>query len=125
MKKLDEKLSLLRLAEAFGVPPDPKLLEEIQRLTQQQEQLQARVHAASQQLFEAKPYKRPSTYPDGAHIPDALPDLYQPASNADVPKNQRCNNCEYYVADTKKCTLWKNAVVRPAYWCAKWEPEVD
>ena len=66
-------------------------------------------------------YKRPSTYPDGKAIPASLPDLYQPASNAGVPKNQRCDNCEYYVTESKKCTRWNNAVVRPAYWCAKWD----
>lgn len=126
MKKLDEKLSLLRLAEAFGVAPDPKLLEEIKTLQDQQERLKARVHAASQALFEApaKEYKRPSTYPDGKAIPAQLPDLYQPADNPGVPKNQRCDNCEYYVAESKKCTRWNNAVVKPAYWCAKWDPIV-
>ena len=66
-------------------------------------------------------YKRPSTYPDGKAIPASLPDLYQPASHAAVPKNQRCDNCEYYVAESKKCTRWNNAVVKPAYWCAKWD----
>ena len=123
MKKLDEKLSLFRLAEAFGVAPDPKLLEEIKTLQDQQERLKARVHAASQALFEApaKEYKRPSTYPDGKAIPAQLPDLYQPATNPGVPKNQRCDNCEYYVAESKKCTRWNNAVVKPAYWCAKWD----
>ena len=126
MKKLDEKLSLFRLAEAFGVAPDPKLLEEIKTLQGQQERLKARVHAASQALFEApaKEYKRPSTYPDGKAIPAQLPDLYQPATNPGVPKNQRCDNCEYYVAESKKCTRWNNAVVKPAYWCAKWDPIV-
>jgi hypothetical protein len=69
----------------------------------------------------AEAYLRPSTYPDGKAIPASLPDLYQPASHAAVPKNQRCDNCEYYVAESKKCTRWNNAVVKPAYWCAKWD----
>lgn len=126
MKKLDEKLSLLRMAEAFGVAPDPKLVEEVKRLQTQQEQLKNRVHAASQAMFEAPAteYKRPSKYPDGKAIPANLPDLYQPADNAGVPKNQRCDNCEYYVVESKKCTRWNNAVVKPAYWCAKWDPIV-
>jgi hypothetical protein len=129
MKKLDEKLSLLRMAQAFGVEPAPFLLEEIKELQakenqklKQQQELKQRVHTASQTLFEApKAYVRPSTYTDGAHIPANLPDLYQPASHNAVPKNQRCDNCEYYVAETKKCTRWNNAVVRANYWCAKWE----
>lgn len=66
-------------------------------------------------------YKRPARYPDGKLIPEDLPDLYQPASNSSVPKNQRCDNCEYYVVKTEKCTRWNNAVVKPAYWCAKWD----
>lgn len=114
------------MAEAFGVAPDPKLVEEVKRLQTQQEQLKNRVHAASQAMFEApaKEYKRPSKYPDGKAIPANLPDLYQPASNDGVPKNQRCDNCEYYVVESKKCTRWNNAVVKPAYWCAKWDPIV-
>jgi hypothetical protein len=126
VKKLDEKLSLLRMAKAFGIAPDPKLVEEVKRLQTHQEQLKNRVHAASQAMFEApaKEYKRPSKYPDGKAIPANLPDLYQPANNAGVPKNQRCDNCEYYVVESKKCTRWNNAVVKPAYWCAKWDPIV-
>jgi hypothetical protein len=66
-------------------------------------------------------YQRPATYPDGKPIPAALPKLYQPASNDGVPKGQNCANCSYYVESSKKCTLWKNAVVKPLYWCAKWK----
>lgn len=130
MKRLNELQTLVKLAQSFGQDTDPKILAEIKYLQEQQDkklkqqtELRARVHAASQTLFEAPAteYKRPSTYPDGKSIPAALPDLYQPASNAAVPDNQRCDNCEYYVTESKKCTRWKNAVVRPAYWCAKWE----
>lgn len=60
MKKLDEKLSLLRMAEGFGIAPDPKLLEEIAYLKakqakkqKQQQELSQRVHAAGQALFES------------------------------------------------------------------------
>jgi hypothetical protein len=131
MKKLNELQSLVKLAQNFGQDPDPKILAEIKYLQEQQDkklkqqtELKARVHVASLELFEApaKEYKRPSTYPDGKSIPANLPDLYQPASNAGVPENQRCDNCEYYVIESKKCTRWNNAVVKPAYWCAKWDP---
>jgi hypothetical protein len=60
VKKLDEKLSLLRMAQAFGVAPDPKLLDEIKYLQEQEDkklkqqaELKERVHAASQSMFEA------------------------------------------------------------------------
>ena len=122
MKKLDEKLSLLRMAEAFGVAPDPKLVEEVKRLQKQQEQLKTRVHAASQAMFEAPvtEYKRLSHYPDGKPIPAALPDLYQSADNKMVPAGQNCHNCAY-MQDNGGCSLWKGAQVRANYWCAKWE----
>ena len=68
-------------------------------------------------------YERPNKYPDGKPIPADLPPKYQASSNADVPKNQRCNNCEYFEEDNNKCSKFNNAVVRPLYWCAKWEPE--
>jgi hypothetical protein len=132
MKKLNELQSLVKLAQNFGQQPDSKLLAEIAHLQQQQDkklkqqnELKARVRSAyaSLELFEApvKEYKRPSTYADGKAIPANLPDLYQPADNAGVPENQRCDNCKYYVAESKKCTRWNNAVVKPAYWCAKWD----
>ena len=128
MKKLDEKLSLLRMAKAFGVAPDPRLLEEIDYLRKkeaqrelQQAKLKERVHAASP-LIEAPAaeYTRPSTYPDGKPIPAALPPLYQSASNKGVPDNQNCHNCEY-MQDNGGCSKWKGAQVRSNYWCAKWE----
>ena len=128
MKKLDEKLSLLRMAKAFGVAPDPRLLEEIDYLRKkeaqqelQQQKLKERVHAASP-LIEAPAaeYTRPNTYPDGKPIPAVLPPLYQSASNKDVPDNQNCHNCEY-MQDNGGCSRWKGAQVRANYWCAKWE----
>jgi hypothetical protein len=132
MKRLNELQSLVKLAQNFGQDPDSKILAEIKYLQEQQDkklkqqnELKARVRSAyaSLELFEApaKEYKRPSKYPDGKAIPASLPDLYQPADNAGVPKNQRCDNCEFYIAESKKCTRWNNAVVKPAYWCAKWD----
>jgi len=80
-------------------------------------------------LIESKPgkqamsYKRSNRYPDGSDIPDSLPDRYQPASNPGVPAQQKCSNCGYYDSKTKKCDKFKGEpVVKPAYWCAKWEP---
>lgn len=110
------------MAEAFGVAPDPKLVEEVKRLQKQQEQLKTRVHAASQAMFEAPvtEYKRLSHYPDGKPIPAALPDLYQSADNKMVPAGQNCHNCAY-MQDNGGCSLWKGAQVRANYWCAKWE----
>ena len=79
-------------------------------------------------LIEGKPgkaamsYKRSNRYPDGSDIPESLPDRYQPASNPGVPNNQKCSNCLYYETSTKKCSKFKgDPVVKPSYWCAKWE----
>lgn len=56
-------------------------------------------------------------YPDGEKIPKKLPLKYSLAKG-----KEKCSNCEYYVAKTKNCTKW-DAIVRPEYWCAKWEPK--
>ena len=72
---------------------------------------------------QALDYKRSNRYPDGTDIPESLPPRYQPASFPGVPKNQRCDNCGYYDTKTKKCDKFKGEpVVKPAYWCLKWEP---
>ena len=63
------------------------------------------------------------TYPDGEVIPAILPLAYQPDSNTEVPIGQNCANCAAYNADTKQCSVWANALVRPNYWCAKWVPQ--
>ena len=62
MKRLDEKLALLRLSEGLGLEPDPKLLEDIHYLQEQQQrdlkrqtELEARTRAARESLFESKP----------------------------------------------------------------------
>lgn len=80
-------------------------------------------------LVESKPgkqamdYKRSNRYPDGESIPDSLPDRYQPASFPGVPKNEKCSNCLHFDKETRKCYKFKgDPKVRPAYWCAKWEP---
>ena len=64
------------------------------------------------------------TYADGEIIPDSLPAAYQPATNADVPVGQNCDNCEYYKPGEMYCTKF-DAPVRAVYWCAKWEPVED
>lgn len=83
-------------------------------------------------LTEASPgkkaldYKRSNRYPDGKPIPDSLPDRYQPANFPGVPSNQKCSNCVFYKPGTKKCTRFGgDPVVRPTYWCAKWESTKD
>lgn len=67
-------------------------------------------------------YKRSNRYPDGENIPESLPPLYQPANFPGVPTDQKCSNCGYYKAEPKKCGKFKGEpVVRPLYWCLKWE----
>jgi hypothetical protein len=60
------------------------------------------------------------TYPDGEAIPESLPPLYVPETDAQVPEGQNCDNCEYYKSGEGYCTKF-DANVRPVYWCAKWE----
>jgi hypothetical protein len=67
-------------------------------------------------------FKRTDNYPDGKPIPVSLPPVYQLASNDDVPAGQHCGNCKHYDKETNQCDKFKgNPVVRPTYWCAKWE----
>lgn len=74
----------------------------------------------------AMTYQRSNRYPDGSDIPESLPPRYQPASNPGVPKDQKCSNCSYYDTDSKKCDKFKgDPVVKPTYWCAKWELYVE
>lgn len=53
------------------------------------------------------------TYPNGALIPDSLPEAYAPASN----KKQYCSNCSFY--KRRICSRW-DASVRAGYVCAAW-----
>jgi len=62
------------------------------------------------------------TYPDGKPIPKSLPPAYQSASNALVPRGQRCSNCKFFNPVSNKCSRWNNAEVRPGYWCKVWKP---
>lgn len=64
MKKLNEKLGLLRMAEAFGITPDPKLVADIKRLQEQQDKIKARVHKASKELFEVSRISVPVSNPE-------------------------------------------------------------
>ncbi len=74
----------------------------------------------------AMDYKRANRYPDGEAIPDSLPPRYQPANFPGVPANQKCSNCGYYESKSKKCDKFKgDPVVRPSYWCLKWEPKKE
>lgn len=67
-------------------------------------------------------YKRSNQYPDGESIPESLPPVYQLASATGVPTGQRCSTCAHYSKETHKCDKFKgDPIVRPAYWCAKWE----
>jgi hypothetical protein len=68
-------------------------------------------------------YKRSNRYPDGESIPNSLPPRYQPANFPGVPAKQNCANCGYYDKASKKCDKFSSEpVVRPSYWCLKWEP---
>jgi hypothetical protein len=63
------------------------------------------------------------TYPDGEPIDEKLPPAYMDATDSGT-SNQWCNNCEYYKSTEGYCIKF-DANVRPLFWCAKWEPEVE
>ena len=63
------------------------------------------------------------TYPDGEAIPESLPPAYMPAAESGT-QDQNCANCEYYKSTEAYCMKF-DAAVRPVYWCAKWEPDVE
>ena len=63
------------------------------------------------------------TYPDGEAIPTSLPPAYMDAKDSGTV-DQWCNNCEYYKSTEGYCIKF-DANVRPLFWCAKWEPEVE
>lgn len=63
------------------------------------------------------------TYPDGEAIPSSLPPSYMPAAESGS-QDQQCSNCEYYKSTEGYCMKW-DANVRPVYWCAKWEADVE
>ena len=55
----------------------------------------------------------------GERISPNLPKAYRPASSPDVPANRNCGNCGFY--KNFYCIRW-DALVSPAYYCAKWIP---
>lgn len=63
------------------------------------------------------------TYPDGEAIPESLPPAYMPAEESGYV-DQNCANCEYFKGTEGYCTKF-DANVRPVYWCAKWEADVE
>ena len=63
------------------------------------------------------------TYPDGEPIPESLPPAYMSADESGT-ENQWCSNCEYYKSSEGYCIKF-DANVRPLFWCAKWEPQVE
>ncbi len=66
-------------------------------------------------------YKRISVYPNGALIPESLPDSYQPASYGNAPAGQSCFTCKNFSLTTRYCSAWK-APVKPRWWCDGWSP---
>ena len=63
------------------------------------------------------------TYPDGEPIDEKLPPAYMDAKDSGT-QDQWCSNCEYYKSTEGYCIKF-DANVRPVFWCAKWEPEVE
>ena len=68
-------------------------------------------------------YARPTIYPDGTSIPNALPASYQPAGLGNAPAGQSCSTCKHYNAINGMCDAWL-AKVRADYWCKAWIPKI-
>ena len=66
-------------------------------------------------------YKRLTVYPNGAKIPESLPDSYQPSSYGNAPSGQSCFTCTNFNMATRYCSGWK-APVKPRWWCEGWAP---
>jgi hypothetical protein len=66
-------------------------------------------------------YKRLTVYPNGAKIPESLPDSYQPSSYGNAPPGQSCFTCTNFNLATRYCSAWK-APVKPRWWCEGWAP---
>jgi hypothetical protein len=66
-------------------------------------------------------YKRLNVYPNGAKIPESLPDSYQPAMYGNAPVGQSCFTCKHFDLTTRYCSAWK-APVKPRWWCEGWAP---
>ena len=66
-------------------------------------------------------YKRLTVYPNGAPIPESLPDSYQPSSYGNAPAGQSCFTCKNFNMATRYCSAWK-APVKPRWWCEGWAP---
>jgi hypothetical protein len=84
-----------------------------------------RIHEIILENKTALSYQRANRYPDGEAIPESLPPVYQPASATGVPSGQKCSSCKHYDKESAKCNKFKgDPMVRPAYWCAKWETKI-
>jgi hypothetical protein len=111
--KQAEKLMLMSIVD------DDRKLDD---LLEDFDEADSKVVDQQEEVAPSTPQATARTYPDGEAIPEDLPPAYQPASNADVPQGQNCDNCGYYNPENMQCSKWNNALVRPLYWCAKWEP---
>jgi len=61
---------------------------------------------------------RPDQYPDGSIIPVILPNSYQAANTAMVPRLENCFECAAYKMESSTCGRWYGVPVKQGYWCA-------
>ena len=112
----DTSQEITQLVQARGAATDPAVMRRID------EHILEWMGEEDEDLPFVDPNPQPGRlYPDGEEINSNLPAAYQPASNAEVPAGQNCDNCEYYKPGEMYCTKF-DAPVRAIYWCAKWEP---
>lgn len=60
-----------------------------------------------------------NVYPNGAPIPEVLPESYQPSSYGNTPAGQSCFTCKNFNLANRYCSAWK-APVKPRWWCEGW-----
>jgi hypothetical protein len=115
----DKDNDYMRLQMAKGAATDPVVFKAIDG------SLLELMGYEKEDLPYTDPVSQPGRlYPEGDVIPETLPAAYQSAANPEVPQGQACGNCEYFKATDSYCTKF-DAIVRPDYWCAKWDIDLD
>jgi hypothetical protein len=116
----DEQMEISQLQQARSAATDPAVLREIDKKILEFLGVEPEAVFAYEDI---KP-EQGRTYPDGESIPESLPPAYQDSASPDVPGEQKCANCNYYVATESYCNKF-DALVRPIYWCASWEQKEE
>lgn len=69
-------------------------------------------------LAQQKPMLDPNAYQ--ARALDYVPDANEAKSHEAYRAGQRCNNCEFFTAETQVCGLFPDHRVASQGWCSSW-----